>query len=400
MVGARDLDGYGTWESLPVYGAVWYPSTVPVGWAPYRYGNWTWVAPFGWTWVDAAPWGYAPFHFGRWMWASGRWGWCPGDRGGRPRWAPALVAWYGSPGGDGSGTVYGWVPLGWGEPYIPTWRRCSGNCWRQYNQPYAVAQADPRPANLVRFANAGVPGAMTAVNAAVLRGSRPIAPNQVSTDGWVTRAPVLAGAPERGPLVRNAAPSTAAAPIPAGAQHQQLSRSTRPAATPIVAEPGVGSAVTPPAVAAGATAANAAVRRRTTVPVASTPGSAGTPVATPVAASQEASVGASSSTAVYTSVHGARGAYTGAPPTPGPKAPVVVDRGIAVPPNVPTGLVRPAPVAVVPQAGLAPQAGFHGVPREAPASPPAGLVRSAPTAATAAAGPALAPASIGGASPK
>ncbi len=395
MVGARDLDDYGTWESMPAYGAVWYPSTVPVGWAPYRYGNWTWVAPFGWTWVDAAPWGYAPFHFGRWIWTSGRWGWCPGERGGRPRWAPALVAWYGGPAGDGAGTVYGWVPLGWGEPYIPTWRRCSGNCWQQYNQPYAVAQADRRPANLVRFANAGVPGAMTAVNAAILSGSRPVAPNQVSTDWWVARPPVLAGAPERGPLVRNAAPLTAAAPIPAGAQYQQLSRSARPAAIPI-AQPGVGSAVAPPAVTAGATA-NAAVRRRTTVPAAPTPGAA---LATPVWAPQEASDGASSSTAVYRSVHGARGAYTGAPPTPGPKAPVVVDRGIAVPPNVPMGLARPAPEAVVPQAGFAPQAGFHGAPREAPASPPAGLVRSAPAAATAAGSPALAPASIGGASPK
>ena len=40
---------------------------VAVGWAPYRYGRWAWVRPWGWTWVDNAPWGYAPFHYGRWV---------------------------------------------------------------------------------------------------------------------------------------------------------------------------------------------------------------------------------------------------------------------------------------------------------------------------------------------
>jgi len=25
-----------------------------VGWAPYRYGHWVWISPWGWTWVDDA----------------------------------------------------------------------------------------------------------------------------------------------------------------------------------------------------------------------------------------------------------------------------------------------------------------------------------------------------------
>lgn len=395
MVGARDLDDYGTWETTPTYGAVWYPSTVAVGWAPYRYGSWTWLQPWGWTWVDAAPWGYAPFHYGRWVWASGRWGWCPGDRRDRPRWAPALVGWYGGSEWAGGGTIYGWVPLGWGEPYVPTWRRCSGNCWRQYNQPYAVVQNDRRPANLVRYANAGVPGAMTAVNAAVLSGSRPVAPNQVNVAGLVARAPVLAGAPELAPPARSATRPVAAGPIPAGTQYQKLSRSVHrpgaagpaPLAAEFVAAPG---AMTPPRAA----------------PSALTPGSGGTVVVapparplapTPVVAAEGTSAPAASSP-VHGGMPGGRGAYTGVAPTPGPKAAAVVDRGIAFPVNAAVSPARPAPAAVVPHAGSTPSTAAQANPREAP------VARSAPVAAPAlapgATATAVAPAPLGGVMPK
>ena len=97
------------------------------------------VAGFGWTWVDDAPWGYAPFHYGRWVHVGNRWGWCPGGYVARPAWAPALVGWYGGSGWAASASfgapVYGWVPLAWGEPYIPSWRNCSGRCWSRYNRP-------------------------------------------------------------------------------------------------------------------------------------------------------------------------------------------------------------------------------------------------------------------------
>jgi hypothetical protein len=67
MTGYEDLDANGQWVQEPEYGALWYPSRVASTWAPYRYGHWGYVQPWGWTWVDDAPWGYAPFHYGRWV---------------------------------------------------------------------------------------------------------------------------------------------------------------------------------------------------------------------------------------------------------------------------------------------------------------------------------------------
>jgi Family of unknown function (DUF6600)/FecR protein len=130
VIGYEDLDQYGYWQPVPTYGYVWYPRGVVVGWAPYRYGHWAWIAPWGWTWVDDAPWGFAPFHYGRWVYTSYGWGWCPGPRHYRPIYAPALVAWFGgSNWGVGlsfGGPAVGWVPLGWGEPYYPYYRVSRG----------------------------------------------------------------------------------------------------------------------------------------------------------------------------------------------------------------------------------------------------------------------------------
>ncbi len=108
MTGYEELDTYGDWIADGSYGTVWVPRAVPVGWAPYRYGRWRWVSPWGWTWVDAAPWGYAPFHYGRWVMVSGRWGWWPGSYVARPVWAPALVGFVGTGGAS--------VSVGFGGP--------------------------------------------------------------------------------------------------------------------------------------------------------------------------------------------------------------------------------------------------------------------------------------------
>jgi len=129
MTGAEDLDRNGQWDTHPEYGAVWYPTTVVAGWAPYRYGRWTWVSPWGWTWVDDASWGFAPFHYGRWVSWRNRWVWAPGQYVRRPVYAPAMVAWVGGPhvnvsitmGGRGSPAV-GWVPLAPREVYYPSYR--------------------------------------------------------------------------------------------------------------------------------------------------------------------------------------------------------------------------------------------------------------------------------------
>ncbi len=124
MTGWEDLDDYGTWRNEAEYGPVWYPTRVDAGWAPYRYGRWTWVRPWGWTWVDDAPWGYAPFHYGRWVNFGNRWGWYPGRYTARPIWAPALVGWIGGSGwsvsiSTGYGSALGWYPLSPYDNYQP-----------------------------------------------------------------------------------------------------------------------------------------------------------------------------------------------------------------------------------------------------------------------------------------
>ncbi len=126
MTGYQDLDEYGSWSYQAGYGAVWAPSSVAVDWAPYRYGHWVWIAPWGWTWVEDEPWGFAPFHYGRWANVSNRWFWVPGRVFVRPVYAPALVAFVGGGGfhiGVGvGGPGVGWFPLAPGEVYMPWYR--------------------------------------------------------------------------------------------------------------------------------------------------------------------------------------------------------------------------------------------------------------------------------------
>ena len=143
MIGAADLDDYGDWQPANQdnqgYGAVWYPRSVPAGWTPYSNGHWAWVAPWGWTWVEAEPWGFAPFHYGRWANFGGRWGWVPGPPpsafGGevRPIYSPALVAFVGG-GGAGISAVIGavaaWFPLGPREVYQPWYHASPAYCNR------------------------------------------------------------------------------------------------------------------------------------------------------------------------------------------------------------------------------------------------------------------------------
>ncbi|HTQ60248.1 MAG TPA: DUF6600 domain-containing protein [Candidatus Solibacter sp.] len=119
MPGTADLDNNGTWNEQPDVGPVWYPNDVSPDWAPYSDGYWSYIGPWGWTWVDYEPWGFAPFHYGRWGFYGGRWGWCPGPRLGVAIYGPAFVGFLG--GGFGFGV--GWFPLGWGEPYHP-WYHC------------------------------------------------------------------------------------------------------------------------------------------------------------------------------------------------------------------------------------------------------------------------------------
>ena len=90
MTGYEDLDEYGDWSYVAGYGPCWRPRAVVADWAPYRFGHWAYVGPWGWTWVEDEPWGFAPFHYGRWASVRGGWFWVPGPVVVRPIWAPAL----------------------------------------------------------------------------------------------------------------------------------------------------------------------------------------------------------------------------------------------------------------------------------------------------------------------
>lgn len=123
-IGYQELDAQGEWASDATYGAVWYPRVTVADWAPYRYGQWRWVAPWGWTWIDDARWGFAPFHYGRWIQTGTRWGWAPGPWTRRPAYAPALVGFVGTPGhrpppGRPHGPGSDWFPLAPGEAWRP-----------------------------------------------------------------------------------------------------------------------------------------------------------------------------------------------------------------------------------------------------------------------------------------
>ncbi|MGA2263669.1 MAG: DUF6600 domain-containing protein, partial [Acidobacteriota bacterium] len=125
MTGAEDLAQYGEWRNDASYGAIWMPTQVVAGWEPYRYGRWAYAEPWGWTWIDDAPWGFAPFHYGRWAMIGARWAWVPGAVVARPIYAPALVAFIGGSGFSlaiGGGSVAAWVPLGPREVYHPSYR--------------------------------------------------------------------------------------------------------------------------------------------------------------------------------------------------------------------------------------------------------------------------------------
>jgi hypothetical protein len=166
VVGAQDLESYGDWNQDPDYGYVWYPTAVAVDWAPYRHGRWLWMSPWGWTWVDNAPWGYAPFHYGRWAYVGQRWGWVPAPAGSRAVYAPALVAWMD---GSGGGANVGWLPLAPGEVYLPAYRvsprylnSVNASNISMVNSGY-IASVYQNPALQNRYANRGAPGALSVV---------------------------------------------------------------------------------------------------------------------------------------------------------------------------------------------------------------------------------------------
>jgi FecR protein len=281
VVGYQDLEDYGQWQQQPDYGYVWFPTQVDADWAPYNAGHWAWVAPWGWSWVDDAPWGFAPFHYGRWLYTGRRWGWVPAPPHRHAVYAPALVAWVGGPGTGvalslGGGAAVGWLPLAPGEVYVPGYGVSArylqnvnlsnsssltattvSNVWRNPTQQYRYAnRAAPRALTVVPQINftAGQPVArhviapppqfLSATPAARVPG---IAPARESILGPVSLARVARPSPnviDRAVLMHRLPP-----PSPASERTQPLIATparTVPRARPApAAGPGAAPAVTP-----------------------------------------------------------------------------------------------------------------------------------------------------------
>ena len=200
MVGYEDLDDYGDWRDGGSYGPVWVPRDVDAGWAPYRNGHWAWVDPWGWTWVDDAPWGFAPSHYGRWAWYDDRWAWVPGRVAARPVYAPALVAFVGGPRWNltlaaGSAGGVAWFPLGPDEMYVPAYR-ASPSYIRNVNVTnvnvtnISVTNVD---VTNVHYRNREVTGAVTSVSEETFVGARPVGRNAVIVPRERLRDAVVVG---------------------------------------------------------------------------------------------------------------------------------------------------------------------------------------------------------------
>ena len=241
MIGYEDLDDYGTWSYVPEYGYAWQPTVVAVDWAPYRYGHWAFVRPWGWTWIDNARWGFAPFHYGRWACYRSRWIWVPGHRMMRPVWAPALVAFVGGRNwnfafGFGVRPAVGWFPLAPGELYCPSYRAS-----RVYLRNLNVMNVNVTNINVtainvagLRYANRGVPGAMTAVPRDIFVGSQSVQRVGVAVPRYAAEQTPIAGhAAEVAPdatSVLGHVPAAAARPPASVMQRAVVARTEPPAA--------------------------------------------------------------------------------------------------------------------------------------------------------------------------
>src|SRR6266568_1356375 len=240
VIGYEDLDDYGGWRPVPEYGNVWFPHTTVVGWAPYRYGHWVWISPWGWTWVDDEPWGFAPFHYGRWVVVRGVWGWVPspprsvGVAYVRPVYAPALVAWVGGPHfsvgvavGGGGGVGVAWFPLGPRDVYCPSYHVSERyvqnvnisntrivnqtNITNVYNTVYVNKTVNVTD---VTYQNQTAPNAVTATSHQAFTSAQPVGRNMVKVDAReVVSAPVIPLTPAVAPQQRSVLGASAEARV-------------------------------------------------------------------------------------------------------------------------------------------------------------------------------------------
>ena len=254
VIGYEDLDEHGSWRSAEGYGNVWVPNRVAAGWAPYRDGRWAWVEPWGWTWIDDAPWGFAVSHYGRWANLGGTWGWVPGPVRAQPVYAPALVAFIGGSNfslaiSSGSAGSVGWFPLGPRDVYRPTYpvsrtyfNNVNTSNTTVNNTAITNVYNNTNVTN-VTYVNRQVPGAVVAVPAAAFAQSHSVAKAAIRVSNEaIAKAPVTpvaaiapvqvsvhGGAPQsrRPPPEAHARPVVAkerppAAPVPFAARQRSL----------------------------------------------------------------------------------------------------------------------------------------------------------------------------------
>jgi len=247
MVGYEDLADNGVWRDVPGYGPCWEPRGVVAGWAPYHYGRWAWVEPWGWTWIDDAPWGFAPFHYGRWANARGVWVWVPGAMVRRPVYAPALVAFVG--GGAhwgvsisvrGGGGPVGWFPLGPREPYYPAYH-VSNTYVRNVNITHVtnINVINVRNVTNVTYVNQRVPGAMMAVRGDAFAGAQPVQRARIDVNAQMAAEARVSGhspaiAPQRNSVLGvHAAMADRAGHPPAQAFSRQVVGKATPPPPPV-----------------------------------------------------------------------------------------------------------------------------------------------------------------------
>jgi hypothetical protein len=363
VVGYEDLDGQGAWESTPEYGNVWFPRGVEAGWAPYHDGHWSYIEPWGYTWVDDQRWGFAPFHYGRWISVRGAWGWvpCPPRATGveyvRPVYAPALVAWV----GVGAGVA--WFALGPREVFVPSYpvsRRYVNNInvsnttvnTTVINNVYNTTIIDNKTINVtnVNYANRNVPGAVAATTSQAFTTAQPVARNSVHVDAReIVSAQVRAVTPAVVPTkqsVLGGARSAAARPSAIVQTRTVVARVAPPAPPPVferrqeaikanggkpLSVGAVRSLPGQPAVAAAVKLAPPAMPAAVRPPERPAPSA---PTKTPPVSARTEPV---------------RPPERPAPSAPAKTPPVSARTEPARPPSAPSEGTRPAPVAVHPQ---------------------------------------------------
>jgi len=255
VIGYEDLDAYGSWHTDSTYGPVWVPTGVAADWAPYHTGHWAFVGPWGWTWVDDAPWGFAPFHYGRWAYVGGGWGWVPGPvaivgprpgvvvvAGGwgvRPVYAPALVGFVGGGGFSASIAIGGgvagvaWVPLGPRDVWVPGYRTSAAymtnvnvtsttviNRTEITNVYNTTIVNNTTNVTKITYSNQTAPGAVTAVPQKAFQGGQPVAAASVKVSAEEVSSPKVISAKPVAPTaqsVRGPAPAAPASARPPAA---------------------------------------------------------------------------------------------------------------------------------------------------------------------------------------